>query len=330
MATRLQIRNRAPEPQRVDAWSATSWNPVTVQLDNYAGKLLQLRLRFATVDCLNDDTVGAFIDDLRITAGACQDDKQCSDDSPCTTDTCVVLDGVCKHVAIAGACDDGNACTAKDTCKTGLCGPGAALSCDDANPCTDASCDPLSGCDHAANKADCSDGNACTDKDACAAGKCKAGAAPRSTASGATLWLLRRFAPCGVHEYAAGSESPYALIFIQNRLLWRIRLVDPGAVVCNDGNACNYDSCDVATGCKYMIVHNKCDEGARLNSTCGTRVADICKADSYCCTNASDALCVKEVRTVCKSLSCKGSQGTCAHPACSTGGKMVSGCRTVR
>jgi len=44
--------------------------------------------------------------------------------------------------------------------------------CDDDNPCTDDSCDPIDGCVNAPNSAACDDGNACTSGDICQGGIC--------------------------------------------------------------------------------------------------------------------------------------------------------------
>jgi Dictyostelium (slime mold) repeat len=47
--------------------------------------------------------------------------------------------------------------------------------CDDANPCTDDSCDPVGGCQHLPNTAQCSDGTACTVAGRCSGGQCQPG-----------------------------------------------------------------------------------------------------------------------------------------------------------
>ena len=47
--------------------------------------------------------------------------------------------------------------------------------CDDGNPCTDDTCDPATGCQHAANTASCSDGSECTLADQCNGGQCQPG-----------------------------------------------------------------------------------------------------------------------------------------------------------
>jgi len=95
----------------------------------------------------------------------------CDDANPCTDDTCNPESG-CVHTDNTAPCDDGNACTAGDQCAGGSCVGGPPLNCDDANPCTDDTCNPESGCAHTNNTAPCDDGNACTANDTCAEGVC--------------------------------------------------------------------------------------------------------------------------------------------------------------
>ena len=64
--------------------------------------------------------------------------------------------------------------------------------------------------------------------------------------------------------------------------------------------------------------------GGTLTSGCDACVTQICATDSYCCNTAWDRLCVNEVGTVC-GKSCGGGS-TCAHPICSTGSQLASGC----
>ena len=68
-------------------------------------------------------------------------------------------------------CDDFNACTSGDVCNQGAC-MGTPISCDDGNPCTTDSCDPVNGCTFTPNNNACDDGEACTTGDACNQGSC--------------------------------------------------------------------------------------------------------------------------------------------------------------
>jgi hypothetical protein len=84
----------------------------------------------------------------------------------------VAGNGCAAPVADGTPCQDGDACTVSDTCQGGVCVPGAALACDDANPCTTDGCDPAWGCVHGWTTDPCDDGSACTAKDLCAFGVC--------------------------------------------------------------------------------------------------------------------------------------------------------------
>jgi hypothetical protein len=103
-----------------------------------------------------------------------------ANDGECKLTACTPVDGKCvtsaKNDGIA--CDaDGSVCTKGDGCKGGTCTPGTQLSCDDNNPCTADSCDPVAGCANTANTAPCdADGDACTENDVCADKACIAGA----------------------------------------------------------------------------------------------------------------------------------------------------------
>jgi hypothetical protein len=97
-----------------------------------------------------------------------------SADPPCRRNTCVPATGACQLQprSDGAGCDDGDACTRDDQCQAGACG-GAPITCTDANPCTDASCDPDTGCVFSPNQAACQDGNACTQDDRCQQGECR-------------------------------------------------------------------------------------------------------------------------------------------------------------
>jgi hypothetical protein len=124
--------------------------------------------------------------------------KDCDDGDPCTTgEACAPFTGQC----LAGGpidCDDGNACTADDctadlgcehfaegdglecvapsACEQGQCEAGQCvvvngLDCDDGNPCTIDTCDPINGCayqneDCGSTTIDCLTG-ACDPVDGC-------------------------------------------------------------------------------------------------------------------------------------------------------------------
>ncbi len=75
-----------------------------------------------------------------------------------------------------------------------------------------------------------------------------------------------------------------------------------------------------------LCSHRKCDAGDPLLAYCGTCEESICAADPACCSSTWDAGCIAQVRTVCASLSCPDSAGSCAHGPCVAGAPLVSGC----
>ncbi|KAJ3233687.1 Fungalysin/Thermolysin Extracellular metalloproteinase 5 [Chytriomyces hyalinus] len=46
-------------------------------------------------------------------------------------------------------------------------------------------------------------------------------------------------------------------------------------------------------------AHSICTTGVKLSSSCNSCAAQICAADSYCCTNSWDSICVGEVADIC-------------------------------
>jgi len=53
---------------------------------------------------------------------------------------------VCDAASFGAPCDDGDACTTNDFCNGSSCRSGQSRNCDDSNPCTVDSCDPVVGC----------------------------------------------------------------------------------------------------------------------------------------------------------------------------------------
>ncbi|HEY6177790.1 MAG TPA: kelch repeat-containing protein, partial [Kofleriaceae bacterium] len=72
--------------------------------------------------------------------------------------------------------------------------------------------------------------------------------------------------------------------------------------------------------------HDKCTNGLPLVSTSSACISSICSSDPFCCSTAWDGLCIQEVRTICGSLTCVESEGSCPHPLCTPGIALTSGC----
>ena len=232
----------------------------------------------APTDC--DDGVGCTLDVCEVDAGCIHAplDGLCSDDSPCTTDSCDPAGG-CAHDAVAdGTSCAADACSVGATCQTGVCEGGGAASCDDANPCTVDTCDPLAGCSYS-TVGSCDDGLDCTE-DLCDPGlgcvfvtsalSCADGnpcTAESCGAGGCAVTSLADGTPCadpcgGAGECASG-----------------VCTAAPGT--CEDGDPCTDDWCDV-TGCIHATSLTTCDDG------------DPCTVDSCApetgCAHAVDPL----------------------------------------
>jgi hypothetical protein len=79
--------------------------------------------------------------------------------------------------------------------------------------------------------------------------------------------------------------------------------------------------------------HDKCTIGPPLQSGFGSCVSSICASDPFCCGASGgtwDSICVREARTICGSLRCPESDGTCGHSLCTAGGPLVSPCDSAR
>ena len=171
----------------------------------------------------------------------------CNDDNQCTVDACDAATG-CQNTAVADftPCDDGNFCTDAEVCLSpppmpvgdpGIitCGFGADIECDDGNPCTDDSCDPDSGCIHAANTASCDDGDACTSDDACQATNCVGGTVVNCDD--------------GIECTADSCESDIGCIH------------SPDDALCASSEPCVTDSCDLSAGCTSTLTPDCCGNG---------------------------------------------------------------------
>jgi hypothetical protein len=81
------------------------------------------------------------------------------------------------------------------------------------------------------------------------------------------------------------------------------------------------------TGGGAACAHPTCTEGAALTASCDSCTAQICQADSYCCSTEWDRQCVSEVKSICHQ-SCSGSGGApgCTHGVCATGGPLQPSC----
>jgi len=178
-------------------------------------------------------------------------------------------------------------------------GPGCATAadCDDHDPCTDETCDPVTGCAHVANTRPCDDGNACTTGDTCGAGKC-AGGPPLACNDGnvctddacdpytgcvhtANTRPCDDGNPCTAADACAGRAcvgGPPLPCDDHDACTADSCRAHVGCVYVpdtrsyNDGNPCTDDGCNPATGCTHVDNTATCDDG----DACTT--ADRCAA----------------------------------------------------
>ena len=134
-------------------------------------------------DCAAYDDGDVCTGGLVCKQGACQPDGTAVTCDPagggvCTEFKCASDTGKCelKAKADGSACDDSQICDS-GLCQAGLCIGGGPPPCDDGNPCTKDSCDPVLGCGHVIQAGlFCEDGDPCTAGMACdAAGVCSGG-----------------------------------------------------------------------------------------------------------------------------------------------------------
>ena len=100
----------------------------------------------------------------------------CEPVGACQSAVCESASGLCIVTVKPDQtpCTDKNACSGGDYCFDGSCLTKSTLNCDDGNSCTLDTCNPESGCVHAATEGGCNDGNSCTSNEQCELGQCVA------------------------------------------------------------------------------------------------------------------------------------------------------------
>jgi len=150
------------------------------------------------------------------------DEGLCEDDNACTDDVCDPF-GLCQHYFNGIPCDDGDICTEEDRCSGGRCVGGRETNCNDGEPCTGDSCDPLLGCVHHVLEGPCEDGDPCTYGELCVDGTCEGG----------LPYDCDDNDPCTVDSCGWGG------------------CVHDATNPCDDANPCTTDICEPGTGCLH-------------------------------------------------------------------------------
>ncbi len=196
-------------------------------------------------------------------------------DTFCRHNTCDPTDGQCKMTPRNNGtfCESENACAAFAVCEGGECVPQILVDCDDGNPCTDNSCDPVEGCQKAliADGAPCDDRNPCTLTSSCMGGICQG-----------DEWLeCDDSNPC-----TANVCDPFAAEHCVTKPLTSVPCDDgdpctvqdtcfEGECIgrpldCDDGNPCTDNHCDAAGDCVAVFNSAPCAEGyfCRTDGVC--------------------------------------------------------------
>jgi cysteine-rich repeat protein len=239
----------------------------------------------------------------------------CDDGNMCTVDSCAPQTG-CVHDSkpMQGkpcVIEDGGLCGSMGSCNLGACFAVGKL-CDDKNPCTDDSCNPMTGvCSHAANSDPCDDSNPCTENDTCTAGACL----------GLDLVSCDDSNPCTSDKCSPllGCQHSNNVLPCDDGDLCTLTdvctggaCVGSGVLKCNDGNPCTSDTCDPVQGCVHAPGEGPCDDG------------DICTTGDACqggqCKGAGTLSC--NDGNPCTADSCDP-KGGCIHtptiPCCGNG-----------
>jgi hypothetical protein len=278
-------------------------------------------------------------------SGACSSGVSidCDDSNDCTTDSCDATTG-CGNVAVGDGttCDDSDACTTGESCQTGACGNSTAVDCDDSNDCTADSCDTATGC---ANT-EVTDGTACDDGDNCTSDVCQTGAC-----QGTTIDCTAFDDQCNAGQCNATSGNCDAIAVTDGTTCDDADACTSsdscqtgtcsagGAVICDDGNQCTDNECDLVNGCEHpnsmagtscantptlACVTDACDGTggcARTTDAGSCVVADTCFADQD--ANPAEVCQICDATTDQADWSNLADGTTCGADACNAAGTGV-------
>ena len=181
-------------------------------------------------------------------------------------------------------CNDFNACTSGDVCNQGAC-VGNVINCDDGNPCTNDSCDPVNGCTFTPNNNACDDGDACTSGDSCVQGACVSGSYNDcDDGNPCTTDYCDPQIGCvnTPNSNACSDGNACTTGDVCNQGI----CVGGNVINCDDGNACTSDSCDPVYGCVNTNTQSgtACDDGdpCTVNDMC---INGVCSGAAYTCND---------------------------------------------
>ncbi|MEC8024970.1 MAG: hypothetical protein VX223_13630 [Myxococcota bacterium] len=224
----------------------------------------------------------------RCTEGGCLPTAEisCDDGNGCTADICDPESGTCIFEILENTpCTDGDLCTVGDLCIQGTCTPGVPAICDDENPCTTDTCNPIGGqCTSTPNSASCDDGDDCTVDDKCFNGSCAPGEI--LDCSDDNDCTKDACVPGGlscIHTPINGvCEDGNLCTFGDTCAAGQCQ---SGAFkLCSDSNPCTSDTCVSSTGeCKFIPQTGVCSDGNPCT------LDDLCMGGN--CVSGPDKIC---------------------------------------
>lgn len=271
-------------------------------------------------------------DDACNTSGTCVGTAiTCDDGNVCTTNSCAPATGcVYTNVTNGTTCNDGNACTMNDVCTNGICG-GTGVNCNDMNPCTTDTCNPMTmACMNTPvmNGTACNDGSACTVNDSCTQGVCGGQAVNCNDGNACTADSCLPAMGC-VNAPTSAACSTGNQCQLNESCQPDTTCCGGTPRVCNDMNPCTADFCDPASGCDTSNVMagvscsdaNACTQldscngsGACVGAPINCDDGNPCTADS--CSPASGCT----HTPVMAGTSCSDGSACTTGDACTAGG----------
>ncbi|MBI5511132.1 MAG: proprotein convertase P-domain-containing protein [Deltaproteobacteria bacterium] len=196
--------------------------------------------------------------------------RVCNDGNACTADYCDENAGTCRadpNSLNGAACTDGSFCLVSKSCSNGACAGGTLRNCDDGNACTTDSCDePGRTCANAdrGNGANCDDGDYCSVGETCSDKVCGGGSGrtcddANPCTSDSCDTDLGMCVNTDVADTTPCNDGTFCVI---NKTCVVGACGGGAPRVCDDGNACTFDSCDESgRQCSF-------DPGARNGAPC--------------------------------------------------------------
>jgi len=162
-----------------------------------------------------------------------------------------------------------------------------AGACDDGDPCTVASCDPLTGCAHgpAPDGTACDDADPCNVADACYAGTC-IGAGPASCDDGDPCTLDTCDPTSGCVHAVAPLACDDGDACTTGDVCAAGSCTGTGTLDCDDGDDCTLDSCTADVGCHHTAAPGCCQDDGDCDDL-EPCTADSCDLGTGDCVNAA-------------------------------------------